>query len=375
MMTPQQTPVQPFQCTVTPGVPELLSELNISLLLSTYQAGKLIALSPYEGGLIQLPRNFDKPMGLAVTNDGDGIAQKMAVATRHEVVILHNDAKLTRVYPQPGKYDGLFAPRAVYFVNEVDVHDMVWVDDTLWAVNTLFGCLCTIDHDFSFRPQWQPAFLSELAPEDRCHLNGMAIVDGQPEWVTALGTTNSALGWRENRVNGGVLMHVPSNEIVISNLGMPHSPRVYDGKVYFLISLTGELVVADPERGTYDQVAQVPGFVRGLARHGDYLFIGMSKIRPGRVLGDLPIDRDKLKPGVAIVHMHTGEVIGMLQYETDCEEIYDVQVLAGLRRPGIIGLGGEHFRSALTTPGQAFWGKPLDERPSDDGKPRGPGMD
>ena len=151
-------------------------------MISTYQAGKVIILGVGPQGLTQLPRNFNKPMGLAVEGN------RMAVATRDEVVVLVNDAKLTAGYPpSPGKYDSLFAPRAVYFCGEVDVHDMVWVGETLWAVNTRFSCLCHIDHNYSFLPQWQPPFVTDLTDEDRCHLNGLAMVDGEPLYVTALG--------------------------------------------------------------------------------------------------------------------------------------------------------------------------------------------
>jgi len=348
----------PFDCTYTPGVPELLAGLECSLVVSTYQAGKVIFISPHEDGLIQLPRNFLKPMGLAV--DGN----RMAVATRHEVVVLASDPRLAAFHPsQAGRYDALFVPRASFYVNEVDLHDMAWAGDTLWAVNTLFACLCTIDADYSFVPRWRPPFISALAPEDRCHLNGMVLVDGRPAYVTALGTADTPTGWRENRYGGGVLIHAPSQEIVLSALPMPHSPRVYNGKVYMLLSLLGALVEVDPERGSFTEIARVPGFVRGLARHGDYLFIGMSKLRPGRVFPDLPLDRDKLLPGIAIVHLPSGTVAGMLQYRTDCEEIYDVQVLPGVRRPGIIGLGDGMHLNALSTPEAVFWGRSPDERP------------
>ncbi len=360
-MSTNQINQQPFQCTVTPGVPDLLAELNISLVVTTYQANALIVLSPFEGGLIQLLRRFQKPMGIAV-DDRDGISRRLAVATQHEVILLKNDPRLGDLGPNAGSYDAMFAPRGLFFVNEVFIHDMAWIGGELWTVNTLFSCLSTLDTEFSFVPKWQPPFISELAPEDRCHLNGLAAVDGEPVWVTALGSTDTAIGWRENRVNGGVLINVPENEVVITNLPMPHSPRVYDGELFFLISLTGELVRADTDRGTYERVAQLPGYVRGLSRCGDYLFVGMSKLRPGRSMGNLPIDPDRLKPGLGIVHLPTGNVTGMISYETDCEEIYDVQVLSGMRRPGVIGLEGDAFRSALSTPERSFWGKPPEER-------------
>ncbi|MCE7939431.1 TIGR03032 family protein [bacterium] len=347
-----------FHCTYSPGIPELLSRLSCSLVVSTYQAGKVIFISPHADGLIQLPRTFTKPMGLAV----DG--RRLAVATQHEVVVLADDPRLAATHPtRAGQYDALFVPRAVYFVNEVDLHDMAWSGEELWAVNTLFACLCTIDRDYSFVPRWWPPFISAAAPEDRCHLNGMALVEGRPAYATALGTADTPLGWRENRYGGGVLIDCRAREIVLSGLPMPHSPRVYDGRVYALLSLLGALVVVDPEAGTYDEVARVPGFVRGLARHGDYAFVGMSKIRPGRVFPDLPLDREKLLPGIAVIHLPSGAVEGLIQYHTDCEEIYDVQVLPGLRRPGIIGLADGMHLNALSTPEAVFWGKPLDERP------------
>lgn len=347
-----------FQCTYSPGIPALLSHLGISLVVSTYQAGKVIFISPHEDGLIQLPRNFTKPMGLAV----DG--RRLAVATRHEVVVLANDPRLAGLHPsRPGQYDALFVPRASYFVNEVDLHDMAWAGDDLWAVNTLFACLCTIDRDYSFVPRWRPPFISALAPEDRCHLNGMVLVDGRPRYASALGTADTPIGWKENRYGGGVLVDCVADEVVLAGLAMPHSPRVYEGRVYLLLSLLGALVEVHPDSGTYTEIARVPGFVRGLARHGDYVFVGMSKIRPGRAFPDLPLDRDKLLPGVAVIHLPSGEVMGLIQYQTDCEEIYDVQVLPGLRRPGIIGLGDGMHLNALSTPETAFWGRPPDERP------------
>lgn len=348
----------PFHCIYTPEVPALLDRLNCSLIVSTYQAGKVIIISPHANGLIQLPRNFQKPMGIAI--DGN----RLAISTRHQVVVLANDSRLASNYPaKQGQYDALFLPRASYFVNEVDIHDMVWVGDTLWAVNTLFACLCTIDHNYSFVPRWKPPFITAFAPEDRCHLNGVAFDAGIPQYVTTLGTTNTPIGWKENRYGGGALIHVPSSEIVLSHLPMPHSPRIYDGKLYALLSLWGALVEVDVANGRFTEIVRVPAFVRGLARRADYLFVGMSKIRPGRVFPDLPLDRDKLLPGVAIIHLPTGKIAGMLQYLTDCEEIYDVQLLPHLRRPGIVGFGDDTYLNAISIPQEGFWGKSVAERP------------
>ena len=343
----------PFSCTATPGLAELLAELDCSLILSTYQAGKVIIFSAGPQGLVQLPRNFTKPMGLAA----DG--QRIAIATRDEVVVLANAPVLAASYSAASnQYDGLFVPRAVYFCGELDLHDLAWHDQTLWAVNTRFSCLCQIDNQFSFVPHWQPAFVSALAPDDRCHLNGLALVDGAPLYVTALGATDTPKGWRENKLDGGVLVHVPSGEIVTGGLCMPHSPRVYAGQLYMLNSAAGALITVDPATGKHETIARLPSFVRGLARHGDYAFVGLSKLRPGRSLGaHTPLADQALSSGWAAVHLPSGRLVGSLTYLNSCEEIYDIQVLPGLRRPGILGIDQPLHRSALATPDQGFWGQ------------------
>ena len=181
------------------------------------------------------------------------------------------------------------------------------------------------------------------------------MVEGCPQYVTALGETDTQGGWRPNKISGGVLMHVESREIVLRNLPMPHSPRVYDGRLYLLLSATGELVCADPEEGSYEVVTQLPGFVRGLARYGDYLFVGLSRLRKtSATFGDLPIARQSVSSGVVVVYLPRGSIVGHLKYETSCEEIYDVQVLPGCRRPGLIGPSQAH-RLALSTPHDGFW--------------------
>ena len=50
--------------------------------------------------------------------------------------------------------------------------------------NTLFSCLAAASPTHTFRPLWRPPFVSRLAPEDRCHLNGLALRDGEPRYVT-----------------------------------------------------------------------------------------------------------------------------------------------------------------------------------------------
>ena len=305
--------LSPFHYTHSPTLPKLLWELGCTLVFSTYQAGKVIFIHATSPETIeQRALDFPRPMGLAVSD------QRIAVATREEVVVLTNTPAVEDTYVQ----------EKTYFSGEVDTHDLAWGKDGLWAINTLLSSMALTDEHSDFESQWRPPFVSDMAPEDRCHLNSMAMVDGQPEYVTAFGKVDTFEGWRENKVSGGILIDVPSGEIVLEGLPMPHSPRVYDGKLYLLLSATGELVCAEPETGGYEVVAQLPGFVRGMARCGDYLFVGLSKLRKtSSTFAALPISEDALFSGIVIVSLSEGRIVEHLKYETGVEEIYDVQVL------------------------------------------------
>lgn len=360
-MSSSAVPTTPFTIQHTPQVPEILAEVGCSLALTTYQAGKVILISSDGERLIQLPRTFEEPMGLAI--DGD----RMAVATKHSIVLLANEPRLAPTYPrQPGTYDALYVPRSVHFAGALAVHDMVFTDQGLVGVNTLFSCLFQLDPRHSFRPVWKPPFVSALAPEDRCHLNGLAAVGREIRYATALGRSDTAGGWREGKERGGVLMHVPSGEILLDGLAMPHSPRVYDGVLYLLLSATGELVAVEGAGDAdghgsglgYEVVNRVPGFARGMARAGDYVFVATSLIRKKHTFGDLPLaGRKDVVCGVTILHLPSGAIVGGLEYLRSCEEIYDVQVLPGAKRPGLLGLHDETHRQALSMPGRTFWGR------------------
>jgi len=346
-------PTQPFACQYTPELPELLSELGCSLAISTYQAGKVIIISSDGERIVQLPRTFDTPMGLALSGS------RLAVAAKDEIVLLADEPRLAASYPkQPGKYDALFIPRSVHFCGQLMVHDMVWTKQGLLGVNTLFSCLFRLDPGFSFAPLWKPPFISLLAPEDRCHLNGLAVVGGKPRYATALGSSDTAGGWREGKERGGVLLDIESGETILGELPMPHSPRVYGGNLYVLLSATGEIAIVDTERGQLEVIQRVDGFVRGMARIGDYLFVTSSRMRKTHTFGDLPIAREgRAFCGITVLHMPTGARVGELRYLRSCEEIYDVQVISGRKRPGILGQADPIHRRALSLPEQTFWGR------------------
>ncbi|HHG83331.1 MAG TPA: TIGR03032 family protein [Bacteroidetes bacterium] len=349
------TPPAPFSLSYSPNLPELLSQLGCSLAISTYQAGKVIFISPKGAdSLIQLPRNFNKAMGIGLEND------KMVVATKDQVIVFRNSPDLAQHYPRnPGTYDALFMPRASFHTGLVDIHDIDFGKDGLIGVNTSFSCLAKIDENYSFTPIWKPPFISRLVSEDRCHLNGMVLVDGKPKYVTAFGTGDTHQSWRETVTTGGILMDVDSNEIVAQGLPMPHSPRIFDGKLYILFSATGEVAQLDVNTGKYDVIRQLKGFVRGLARFGDYLFVGLSRLRKNSsTFAKLKIANEANFGGVAVLHLPTGSLVGELRYQASVDEIYDVQVLPGMLRPGIVNTDREEHKMGLHIPEATFWANP-----------------
>jgi uncharacterized protein (TIGR03032 family) len=224
---------------------------------------------------------------------------------------------------------------------------------TLWFVNTRFSCLATLDPESSFAPRWRPPFVTELEPSDRCHLNGLAMVDGKPKYVTALGETNEMAGWRANKARGGILMDVDSGAILCRGLSMPHSPRWYGGRLWVCESGSGTLGTVDLNTGRYEAVAAVPGFTRGLDFAGDLAFVGLSQVRESAVFSGIPIT-ERLAPeertcGVCVVDLRRGETIALLKFESGVQEVFAVAVLPR-RFPDLINDDEKLLESSFVVP-------------------------
>ena len=347
------------ECAASAGFETWLAQAGGSLVVSTYQAGK-VAIIGWDGRQVTLlMRQFDKPLGLAV----DGA--RMALATRHEVWLFANAPLLAHEYleGQPGRYDTLYLPRVTYHTGDVHTHDIALDGSDVLVVNTRFSCLARLSADYSFVPVWRPKFVTDLVPEDRCHLNGVAMCGGRPKYVTALGTTDVFGGWRENKATGGVVIDVDTDEIVLGGLAMPHSPRWYDGRLWVLNSGTGEMLAVDPSARRAEPVCEVPGYLRGLAFVGPYALIGLSKIREKHIFGGLPIQNryERLRCGVVVVDLRSGAEVGMFEFTAGCEELYDIQFLPGVYRPMILNLEKPAVRQAVTHPDTSWWLRPSAE--------------
>jgi uncharacterized protein (TIGR03032 family) len=354
--TSSESQPPPLRSIHTASFPELLAEAAASVLVTTYQAGKLIILRHDAGVLNTHFRDFNKPMGLAVGQN------KLAIGTNVEIAEFHNvpavcsklDASKEKgeTAAERPRHDACFLPRRAHTTGDIQIHEMAWIGDELWFINTAFSCLSTRSDVNSFEVRWRPPFITKLAPEDSCHLNGLAARDGQADFVTALGETESRAGWRENKRNGGVLMDVQSNEIVLRGLSMPHSPRWHRGELWLLESGDGSLGRADLNAGRYEPIIRLPGFTRGLSFLGPFAFIGLSQVRESATFSGIPlVDRlEERVCGVWVVNIDAAQIVAFVRFEEAVQEIFAVEVLHGVRYPDLINhdrelIGGSYVLS------------------------------
>jgi uncharacterized protein (TIGR03032 family) len=325
----------PLRAVHTPNFPTLLRQLGASLLLTTYQAGKLVLVRDEGDHLNTHFRAFQAPMGLALSGD------RLAIGTTIQVWEYVNVPAVTAKLDPPDRHDACFLPRSSHVTGNIQIHEMAWdAGGALWVVNTRFSCLCTLDRSASFIPRWRPPFVSALEPTDRCHLNGLAMVDGRPRYVTALGETDTPDGWRANKARGGVLIDVDSGEAITRGLSMPHSPRWYAGRLWLCESGAGTFGFIDQDTLKYEPVAEVPGFTRGLDFAGHLAFVGLSQVRESAVFSGIPITQRLAEHertcGVCAIDLRSGQVVALLRFETGVQEVFAVTVLPGLRYPDLI---------------------------------------
>jgi uncharacterized protein (TIGR03032 family) len=338
----------PLRSVYSGGMRELVARLDGSILVSTYQTGKLICLREQGGTVNTHFRNFDKPMGLAVHQG------RFALGGRTEVWDFRDVPEAAPRVEPAGTHDACFVPRNRHVTGDIAIHEIAFAQGELWLCATAFSCLGTLDAEHSFVPRWKPDFVSALAPGDRCHLNGMCVVDDEVRYVTALGQTDTQGGWRENKARGGVLLEVPTSEVIVEGLSMPHSPRWHEGKLWFLESGEGGLCVADLDAGEWETVAELPGFTRGLAFVDQIALVGLSQVRETATFGGLPLterlDQSERLCGVWAIDTETGNTLGFLRFEELVQEVFDVAILPGKQFPEIAEPGSTATSQTFALP-------------------------
>ncbi|WP_320033518.1 TIGR03032 family protein [Halarcobacter sp.] len=340
---------KPFNLSFSYSFSRILHELNSTLVISTYQAEKVIFLSAQSSNqLIQLPRTFTSPMGLAYDRN------KLAIATKTNIITLSSIEKQVLLKKQ-NKYDAYFIPTASFYTGYSHLHDIAFGKDKLFAVNTNFSIVGTVNIDFNFTPYWKPNFIKNINGGDQCHLNGLAMENGEPGYVTAFSTTDEPKGWKNTDFKQGVLINVKTNKIVQKNLNIPHSPRFYKNKIYFLESAKSKLNEYNPMTGETTTVIELNGFARGMDIIEDIAFIGISKIRPSSsIFNNLKYENNDYYAGVVAVNLQTKKIVGKIEYLNDVNEIYDIKILPNIKKANIIGLNDEQF-DAISMPNSGFW--------------------
>lgn len=329
------------------GLTGWLSNNRISLAVTTYQAGKLLLVGCKPNGQLGIfERTFNRCMGLWSDS------QTMWMSSRYQLWRLEN---MLGQGEMSGEFDRLFVPRLGYTTGDIDLHDIaVNSEGRPVFVSTLFNCVATTSERYSFEPLWRPPFISKLAAEDRCHLNGMAMQDGMPKYVTACSRSDVVDGWRDRCADGGVVIDYDSGEIVASGFSMPHSPRLYQDRLWLLDSGNGYLGYVDVQTGKFERVTFCPGYARGLSFVGDFAIVGLSRPRHdeqsfhGLALDDELAKRDAdARCGLQVIDLRSGDVVEWLRIEGGVvEELYDVVVLPGTVRPKAFGFKTDEIERA-----------------------------
>ncbi len=326
----------PYAVEASPGFAAWLHQEGAALAITTYQIGKLFLIgAPAPDRLSVTERTFQRCLGIAA--DGNSLY----------LAGLNNILRFENVVPRGRKiegHDAVYVPRVAWYTGDVFTHDVgVMPSGRPIFVNTLFSCLATVDERASFRPIWQPRFVSELRPEDRCHLNGVAMDAGRPRFVTAAGRTDEPRGWRESRAGNGVVIDVAIGEVVAPSLTMPHSPRLHDGRLFLCNAGTGELGEIDLADGRFEPISFCPGFARGIAFQGDHALVGLSLPRQHHDFSGLPLD-DRLKAEgreprclIQVIDLRSGAAVHHIALGGVVRELYDITCLPGSRTPMAVG--------------------------------------
>jgi uncharacterized protein (TIGR03032 family) len=318
------------------------------LAFTTYQSGKvfLIGSNREAKRLSIFERTLERPMGMAVSG------RRLAVAAMNQITTFVDAAEGRTT---ADGYDATYVPQIAHFTGDLDVHDIAFDrDGRIVFANTLFSCLAAVSETHSFKPLWRPPFVSRLAAEDRCHLNGLAMRDGAPAYATAVAASDVADGWRDSRAGGGVIIDVATGETICGGLSMPHSPRFRQGWLYVLNSGAGEFGRVDTGSGRFEPIAFCPGYLRGLTFLAGHAVIGLSEPRENRTFAGLPLQERLTAEGVVprcglyVIDLRTGDIAHWLRLEGFVTELYDVVALPGVVRPSMIGFRSDEIRRTIS---------------------------
>lgn len=350
----------PLELKVDAGFARVLAAAGSSLAVTVGPDG-LLLLGGGSDGACHVEHRFI-PNAFAVAVEGT----RLAVSHKQGITVYHNVSQLASRHPdKPGVHDAYFSPLVTFHTGDCLVHDMAVSRQGLVVANTRFSTVCLIDGRYHINPVWHPSFISAVMPEDRCHLNGLAVEGDRIRYVTAFGPYDTAGGWRGREGFQGVLIDVQRDANLLTGLIMPHSPRLFGSRLFVCESGYGAVHEVDPATGGMRCVVRLPGLTRGLACIGEVLLVGLSTMRPSSSLPRIPLSSQglPLMAGIAAVHMETGQLLGTATILTPSREVLDVKVLPGVRSPGIADIHDPTDSHLIEGPSGSYWLKSLGAQP------------
>jgi len=363
-----------FSSTATDNFAKILKALNISLAVRSYQSARLILVRSDGETIDTNLKAFPRPMGIYADENhialgtfnqvlefkrADDILESIKngsldnTGTFSTKVLEKDKEKMQELkeyrdeeIAEVRKADALHLPRASLTTGMINIHDIAWGDEGLWVVNSTFSCLSTLSPDNSFVARWKPKFISKLVPEDRCHLNGMAMLNGKPKYVTTFNMEDSRDSWSEGRIDYGTLIDIDTDEILIEGMIMPHSPKVYKGEVYVCESGLGVVWRYNPITKEKAQVVKLQGFTRGLYFYGGVMFVGLSQVRASEIKTPSPISTmyDETYAGVWMINLEDNTEIGHIKFDGDVDQIYDIAIIPDSTMPELLNVNSSLTR-------------------------------
>jgi uncharacterized protein (TIGR03032 family) len=296
-------------------------------------------------------------MELFVTNDRIHLGSQLGIIS----LINNTNPKINKDLKNGITYDHNYVANKFNITGDIDIHEVCEVNGNIFFASSLLNSICVIKPNIvnNFDIFWTPSFITQkngkVPAEDRCHLNSFCLVDGKVKYACVVADTDVEGGWRDNRVGGGIIFDVETDEIVCTGLTMPHSLNYYNGVLYLLDSGTGRfgyINLTEPELGNrFKEICFIPGFLRGLKFIDTYAVIGMSMDRHEKLFSGLPLNdimlNKKIHPrcGVKIVNIVTGDVEHSIEME-NVMEIYGVGIVPNSAATRLLDLTNDSLVNA-----------------------------
>lgn len=328
-----------------------------SIVCTSYKTNLVFTFGKFGNKINVWYSQFNRPMELYVDDN-------IYLGTQVGIVSFINniDESITKDNVNQVVYDGNYIPNKINFTGDIDIHDIYKLNSGLYFVSSQLNSICVINNStkYNFDIFWTPSFISKknnrVPKEDRCHLNSCCPVNGKIKYACMVSDSDISGGWRDNRVGGGLIIDIDTDEVVCSNLCMPHSLQYYYGKLYVLDSGTGRFgYINFEEEDTskrFKEICFIPGFLRGLKFINNYAVIGMSMDRHENIFSGLPLcdkmKEKKINPkcGIKIVNINTGDIEHSIEL-INVIEIYGIGIIQNNVTSRLMDLNNDMLVNAI----------------------------